>query len=969
VESLPPLVRRAPWAELLLVLGCFAGLTVLMTWPTAALLDQGIDAFGDVVLQLTTMTWDAHALATDPLHLFDAPFFYPYYHSLAYSDHLLGQTLLTWPIFALSGNPALALNSYKLWSFVATGVGTYLLVRDTTGSRAAGLVAGVAFAFTGLRFMQLTHLHILATEWFPLTIWALRRGLARNSGRWLALAAVFFAAMALCSVYHSYFLALLAGGYLLWWAGVWWFTQRQRGAPIRLWGSRPAKLALTGVVLGPLLLPIYIPYLQVNNELGLARSIYEVQNWSAVWQYYLRVLPSNWFWGHLRPAMTSIAGERELFPGLLLLVLAALGIALGGRLGRTVAGAAPAAPPVPAPFWQPTRAAERWYWVAAGIGALMLTFGLSYRFPNGGEIPLPYALLYDWVPGFQALRVPVRFAMLVHLALAVLAGYGIADFGLRIADWGARRQASTSTFTSGDVVRPSSSFRIPHSALRIGVVALVMLGILAEDAQELDLSNHRDVRPAQIEPYSWVAAHPAGPVIEFPFRGDSGDIWDAYWGTYHWQPLVNGWSGFVPPGTVYLSRALAAFPDGPTVALLQGLEVGQVVVHLWQYPKDQQAGLRTRLDKTAGLTLAHQAGEDYVYTLAADPWLRRLGAGGGQVWFGGGVGQQHPEMEVLAYFARYRLGWGDRVHGDVPLGYRAQPPLPWGTPADVIVQPPGEAHPAGYEAAGANAYAAVYARNAGLLQRYDLLAGIPPSDSITFTQTQGAVRYTFGAYVTTTVTLPLCTGGDMPWENLTIPPGVSTYIRTRFFCGGLAPGQLKPVPSDGARLLAAELWATMPEPDTPGIQPNTLLLDTAPGASSLSTGEIVSHVRLVPRAPQDGQYTLTLDVYQKPWGTHPDGHYGTFSLPVPVGADGRIYDLTLHPETKTTTALLNGQPAEVFAWQGPPTEGDFAASLVLTLGDRLIAHVPLYDFTLRDGRLTAVDPHPGQTVVAPLAGP
>ena len=971
MEPLPALVRRAPWAEPLLVLGCFGALTVIMTWPTVLLLDQGINAFGDVVLQLTTMTWDAHALATGPLHIFDAPFFYPYYHSLAYSDHLIGQTLLTWPIFALTGNPALALNAYKLGSFVATGLGTYLLVRDTTGSRAAGLVAGVAFAFTGLRFMQLTHLHILATEGFPLTLWALRRGLARNSGGWLALAAAFFALMALCSVYHSYFLALLVGGYLLWWAGLWWRARGLRG-PVRLWGSRPARLALTGGVLGLLLLPVYVPYLQVNSELGLARSIYEVQNWSAVWQYYLRVLPSNWFWGHLRPAMTSIAGERELFPGLLLLVLAALGIVLGGRLSiqRAPAGAAPEA--MPAPAWQPSRGAERWFWVGAGLAALVLTFGLSARLPNGWEIPLPYALLYDWVPGFQALRVPVRFAMLVHLALAVLAGYGTAELGWRIADWRGRKHAAQAA-APRNVADSRSSIRNPGyppgAAIRMGLVAVLVLGILGESAQELDLSNHRDVRPAQIEPYSWLATQPPGPVIEFPFRGDSGDIWDAYWGTYHWQPLVNGWSGFVPPGTVYLSRALAAFPDPATVALLQGLEVRHVVVHLWQYPKDQQAALRTRLDATPGLTPAHQAGEDYVYALAPDPWLRRLGEGGEpQVWFSGGLGQEHPEMEVPAYFARNRLGWGERVHGDVPLGYKPLPPLPWGTPADVIVQPPGAAPPAGYAAAGGNAFATVYGRDAALLQRYDLPAGAPASGPLSFAPAAGAVRYTFGALVTTTVTLPAC--GTAPAATLAVPPGVSTYT-TRQVCSPFNPADVGRVPPEGARLLAAEGWAALP-PGTPeGVQPQpaTLLAETATGATATATGEITSEVRLVPRAPQDGQYTLTLDVYQKPWGTHPDGHYGTFSLPVPVGAGGRTYALTLHPAEKMVTAQLNGQPAEVFAWQGPPDEGDFAASLVLTLGDRLITHVPLYEFTLRAGRLTAVDPHPGQTVVAPLAGP
>jgi hypothetical protein len=411
------------------------------------------------------------------------------------------------------------------------------------------------------------------------------------------------------------------------------------------------------------------------------------------------------------------------------------------------------------------------------------------------------------------------------------------------------------------------------------------------------------------------------------------------------------------------------------VALLQGLEVQHVVVHLWQYPKDQQAGLRSRLDKTAGLTLAHQAGDDVVYTLAADPWLRRLGAGGGQVWFGGGVGQQHPEMEVLAYFARYRLGWGDRVHGDVPLGYKPQPPLPWGTPADVIVQPPGEAPPPGYDTAAGNAYAAVYGRQAGLLHRYDLVAGSLPGSNPVFEFSTSSkpgtiIRYTFGVYTPTQVQIPHCLPAGSPDDSFTLLPGVSTVVQGHF-CDDVALPFVHLSPPDGGRLLAVESWSALAPGEQPGVQvqSNTLLVDTATDAAAVNTGEVVSHVRLVPHAPQAGQYTLTLDVYQKPWGTHPDGHYGTFSLPVPVGADGRSYDLTLHAANKTTTALLNGQPAEVFAWQGPPTEGDFAASLVLTLGDRLIAHVPLYDFTLRDGRLTAVDTHPGQTVVAPLAWP
>ncbi len=50
------------WAVLL----GFTVLTVAMTWPVAALFGRGINAFGDVVLQMTALTWNAHALTTNP---------------------------------------------------------------------------------------------------------------------------------------------------------------------------------------------------------------------------------------------------------------------------------------------------------------------------------------------------------------------------------------------------------------------------------------------------------------------------------------------------------------------------------------------------------------------------------------------------------------------------------------------------------------------------------------------------------------------------------------------------------------------------------------------------------------------------------------------------------------------------------------------------------------------------------------
>jgi hypothetical protein len=60
----------------------------------------------------------------------------------------------------------------------------------------------------------------------------------------------------------------------------------------------------------------------------------------------------------------------------------------------------------------------------------VLSLGVGIRLERGGEvlpIPMPYASLYERIPGFGALRVPARWAMLTHLALALLAGFALCS--------------------------------------------------------------------------------------------------------------------------------------------------------------------------------------------------------------------------------------------------------------------------------------------------------------------------------------------------------------------------------------------------------------------------------------------------------------------------------------------------------------------------------------------------------------
>ncbi len=119
-----PISRR----ELGTVAGTFILLTVVFAYPLSTraahvmLEDQP-----DFHLFIWTFGWIAHALAHDPLSLFDANIFYPLENTLAFSENLIGSGVIAAPVIWLTGNHVLATNVVSLTSVVLCGVGAYLL--------------------------------------------------------------------------------------------------------------------------------------------------------------------------------------------------------------------------------------------------------------------------------------------------------------------------------------------------------------------------------------------------------------------------------------------------------------------------------------------------------------------------------------------------------------------------------------------------------------------------------------------------------------------------------------------------------------------------------------------------------------------------------------------------------------------------------------------------------------------------
>ncbi|MEJ2733740.1 MAG: hypothetical protein P8189_09275 [Anaerolineae bacterium] len=570
-------MRRATGAALLL----FVVLSLVLTYPLPFHLADGVEDRQDALLNVWITAWDGHQLLNDPLHLFDANIFYPYPRTLAYSELLLGNGLLALPVTALTGNPVLGTNVALLLSFVLSGLGMYLLVRRLTRSPGAGLVAGVIFAFSAYRLTNLAQAQLLTTQWMPFALLSLYELMRRPRARHVATLVLFFCLQALSSFYYAILLALAIA---VLGVGGWIVGMREPRFGIRR-RSGIHHLLLAGVCSAVLILPFALPYFRVQRELGFERTLADSEPFSASLKQYGMVPTGSVIHGRWLPSDdTPIAGGYPvdaLFPGLVAVALAVWGL-IRGRDGL------------------------RWWTLVLLIGSLVLSFGPRlYLAPGqaaGLDVTLPYAWLYAIVPGFKALRAPVRFDALVMLSLAVLAGYGVAAL--------VRGRAQGWLATSGALVL-------------VGVVVLESLVWPASRAEPVPVGE--GIPPV----YAWLAEQAPGPVLELPMAFTPGgpQLEYQYLSTYHWRTTPDGYSGFIPPKHGQIVYEMERFPGERSVRLLQALGVRYVVVHSERYPAARWLEMEEALSQVDDLVQVGAMGADQVYEVqprSFDPGVLRV---------------------------------------------------------------------------------------------------------------------------------------------------------------------------------------------------------------------------------------------------------------------------------------------------------------------------------------------------------
>jgi hypothetical protein len=518
----------------------FSAVAVLVTWPLAVELTSRLGALqgpGDPFLNLWVLGWDLRTISTHPAWLltgrvFDANIFYPSSQALAYSDHQLLQALAVWPIYAISHNITLCYNAVLILSLILSAWAMYAFAQAVTGSRIAASCAGLVWGFCPFRMTQLPHIQLQALYWMPLTFLLLHRLLLGRRMRDAVWLGVITGLQAISSVYYGVIggLGLITATFALVVAG------RERHA----W-SLVARLMVAAVVAALVAAPGVWPYWRVQQREGFGRTLFEAEHGSATPASYVQAPPTNLLYGRTGWLRPSPGGggplhrrdgpEQDLFPGFVVLALAALGLARARR---------------------------------QGAGAIALTLllvgavGFILSLGPDGIRPL-YATLYEWVFGFHAVRAPARFAVLVLLALAVLAGLGV------------------DSLARGSPAAPASRLSAARGTTHHGLLAPFVLLLMV--AEFLNGSLPWTAAPPSSTPTGrWLQlASEQGPVVYLPVGNEDHDTTVMVASLEHGRPIVNGYSGQRPQLYDGLIEQMASFPAADALLTLHDLGIRFVI--------------------------------------------------------------------------------------------------------------------------------------------------------------------------------------------------------------------------------------------------------------------------------------------------------------------------------------------------------------------------------------------------------
>jgi len=405
---------KLPTNDTLIVGLVYGFLTLVMTYPLPLFLGQAIPGWlGDAEIFVWYLWWMKYALVD--LHAnpgLTRYIFYPNTVNLLSADSTPMNGLLSVALQPLLG----VLGSYNalyLFSFVGSGIGTYMLLRYMNCSKWAAFLGGAIFAFAPYRFAHgFGHFSLLTTEWIPFFALYLVRSTRESRSLHFVLTPLFFFMTVYSEAYYAIHLAMLFVVILLL---DWKLVRKKDFIKKLLTVSVPVSL-----LLGAPLLWLGLDAMVRHSLSNVVQTLGEATWYSADLVGYLIPSVFNPLLGRYVSGITSrfTGNASEYTTSLGYVTLFFVGYAVA-RLKKL-------------------KDVRVWSLVALtffllSLGPILHVMGRTTFTHFNIIVPLPYLLLYELFPPIRITRVPSRFSIIVMLAASVLVGLALTDLLKRVS--------------------------------------------------------------------------------------------------------------------------------------------------------------------------------------------------------------------------------------------------------------------------------------------------------------------------------------------------------------------------------------------------------------------------------------------------------------------------------------------------------------------------------------------------------
>lgn len=543
----------------------YACCTIWLTWPLGAAPSERLACTDpscgfDVLYSAWAMAWQSHAVVTSNAHVADANIFWPARDALYYGPAGFGAAPYFAPTFLLSGSAALATNVMLLVCSALSALSVHWVVERWTAMPAAGFVGAATLLFQPwyLWGQVADTPHLAPVQYFALIIWLVAQK-SRSLGQAALLAAMIVTQCLTDIVYVAGAVVAPVGLIAL-------------GRCLRAETRRDGvRLAITLAVALAGLLPFMLGYLRVRAANPL---LAEQTLWQAPTAEDLRA--TDWSsdillrygWSDLTGLFWRSAVPTTVAPPALVLVVVGAALAIRRRSATRVA------------------LAHDPGWLHAGIWLLAGTFISLTPVAKAGShaIYLPQYLLAVTLRLYETIRAPGRLGVAAMIAACILSGIGFAEITHALVGNASRT-----------ILR-----RTVHGLL--AACALLALYFVPSPGTNVAAAVY-PTRGVPTIPPSFAPALAAadGPLLHVPVfapgkRSWPSSNWNAnamYLSTYHWQPLLNGYSSYWPTGFIRRMQLAEDLPDPLAMTrLVRVTGLRTVWVHLYGLQPEQRTKWR-----------------------------------------------------------------------------------------------------------------------------------------------------------------------------------------------------------------------------------------------------------------------------------------------------------------------------------------------------------------------------------------